>query len=37
MPYEDYIKEVIRQTGATAKLLEKELQIDERELKKYTI
>lgn len=36
MPYEDYIKEVIRQTGATAKLLEKELQIDERELKKYT-
>jgi hypothetical protein len=37
VPYEDYLREVIRQTGATAKLLEKELQIDEKELKQYTV
>jgi len=32
--YEAYLKEIIRQTGATPKLLAKELQIDERELEK---
>lgn len=30
--YEEYAQEVIRQTGATIKLLSRELQIDEREL-----
>lgn len=30
--YEEYLKEIIEQTGATPKLLGKELQIDEKEL-----
>jgi len=32
--YENYLKEVVRQTGATPGLLAKELQIDEKELEK---
>ncbi|MEW6068459.1 MAG: hypothetical protein AB1610_09240 [Nitrospirota bacterium] len=32
--YEEYVKEIIRQTGATSKLLEQELQIDEKELQR---
>jgi hypothetical protein len=32
--YEDYIKEIIKQTGATSKLLEEELQIDKKELQR---
>jgi hypothetical protein len=32
MHYEDYLKEIVRQTGATSVLLAKELQIDEREI-----
>jgi hypothetical protein len=34
MNYGDYLKEIIRQTGATPGLLAKELQIDEREIEK---
>ncbi len=34
--FENYLKEVIRQTGATPKLLARELQIDEGELEKFT-
>lgn len=34
--FEDYLKEVIKQTGATPKLLARELQIDEGELEKFT-
>src|SRR4030043_1730891 len=37
MPYENYLQEVIRQTGATPKLLEKELQIDTKELERIVI
>ncbi len=33
-PYENYVKEVIRQTGATPKTLARELQIDEEELER---
>jgi len=33
--FENYIKEVIKQTGATTKLLARELQIDEEELEKF--
>ncbi len=36
MTVETVLKEVIKQTGATPKLLEKELQIDESELEKYS-
>jgi hypothetical protein len=32
MHYEDYLKEIVRQTGATSVLLAKELQMDEREI-----
>lgn len=32
--YRDYLKEIIRETGATPGLLAKELQIDEREMEK---
>ncbi len=32
MHYEDYLKEIVRQTGATPGLLAKELQMDEREI-----
>jgi hypothetical protein len=32
--YEEYIREVIKQTGVKPKLLEKELQIDEKELER---
>lgn len=32
--YEEYVKEVIRQTGATPKVLETELHIDEKELER---
>ncbi|MCX5716893.1 MAG: hypothetical protein NTW44_01015 [Nitrospirae bacterium] len=34
--FENYLKEVIKQTGATPKLLARELQIDETELEKFT-
>ena len=34
--YEDYVKEVIKQTGTTTKSLARELQIDEEELEKLT-
>lgn len=34
--FENYLKEVIKQTGATPKLLARELQIDEGELEKFT-
>ena len=34
--YEDYIKEVIKQTGASTKILAREIQIDEEELEKLT-
>jgi hypothetical protein len=34
--FENYLKEVIKQTGATPKLLARELQIDEMELEKFT-
>ncbi|MDP3049188.1 MAG: hypothetical protein Q8N12_07155 [Thermodesulfovibrionales bacterium] len=34
--FENYLKEVIKQTGATPKLLARELQIDEEELEKFT-
>ena len=34
MSYEKYVKEVVHQTGLTLKLLEKELQIDTKELEK---
>jgi len=34
MNYEDYLKEIVRQTGATPGLLAKELQLDEREIEK---
>jgi len=34
--YEDYLKEVMKQTGATPKLLAREIQIDEEELEKFT-
>jgi len=34
MNYEDYLKEIARQTGATPGLLAKELQLDEREIEK---
>ncbi|MEW6448713.1 MAG: hypothetical protein AB1426_11640 [Bacillota bacterium] len=34
--YEEYLKEIIRQTGVTPRLLGKELQIDERELVKLS-
>jgi len=33
--FENYLKEVIKQTGATPKLLARELQIDETELEKF--
>lgn len=33
--YEDYVKEVIKQTGTTTKSLARELQIDEGELEKF--
>jgi hypothetical protein len=33
--YNDYLKEIIRETGATSGLLAKELQIDEREIEKF--
>ena len=33
-PFEDYVKEIISQTGATPKMLEKELNIDEKELER---
>jgi len=33
--FENYLKEVIKQTGATTKLLARELQIDEEELEKF--
>lgn len=33
--YEEYLKEIIKQTGVTPKLLGKELQIDEKELLKH--
>ena len=36
MRYEDYVKEVMKQTGATPKLLAREIQIDEKELEKLT-
>ncbi len=36
MRYEDYVKEVMKQTGATPKLLAREIQIDEEELEKFT-
>jgi len=36
MRYEDYVKEVMKQTGATPKLLAREIQIDEKELEKFT-
>jgi hypothetical protein len=32
--YEEYIKEVMKQTGATPKLLAREFQIDEKELER---
>ncbi len=35
-PYEEYLKEIIKQTGVTPKLLGKELQIDEKELVKLS-
>ncbi|MEW6574328.1 MAG: hypothetical protein AB1374_11940 [Bacillota bacterium] len=35
-PYEEYLREIIRQTEATPKLLGKELQIDEKELVKLS-
>lgn len=35
-PYELYAQEVIKQTGATIKLLSRELQIDEKELERLT-
>ncbi|MDO9288454.1 MAG: hypothetical protein Q7T83_06645 [Thermodesulfovibrionales bacterium] len=34
--YEDYVKEVIKQTGTTTRSLARELQIDEEELEKLT-
>ena len=34
--FENYLKEVIKQTGATPKFLARELQIDETELEKFT-
>jgi hypothetical protein len=34
MSYEEYVKEVVHQTGLTPKLLEKELQIDTKELER---
>jgi len=34
MTYEEYLKEVIKQSGATPKLLARELQIDEKELER---
>ncbi len=34
--YEDYVLEVIKQTGATVKSLARELQIDEKELEKFS-
>ncbi|RJX16633.1 MAG: hypothetical protein C4570_09205 [Ammonifex sp.] len=34
--YEEYLKEIIKQTGVTPKLLGKELQIDEKELVKHS-
>lgn len=34
--FENYLKEVIKQTGATPKLLARELQINEGELEKFT-
>jgi len=33
-PFEDYVKEIIRQTGAGPKMLEQELHIDEKELER---
>ncbi|MEW6183819.1 MAG: hypothetical protein AB1500_11730 [Bacillota bacterium] len=33
--YEEYLKDIIKQTGVTTKLLGKELQIDEKELLKH--
>jgi len=36
IPYEKYVKEVIKQTGATTKLLARELQVDEKELERLT-
>jgi hypothetical protein len=35
-PYEEYLREIIKQTGVTTKLLGKELQIDEKELMKLS-
>lgn len=35
-PYEDYIKEVIKQTNATPRQLAIELKLDEKEIEKYT-
>lgn len=37
MSYEKYVKEVVHQTGLTPKLLEKELQIDTKELERIVI
>ena len=34
MHYEGYLKEIVRQTGATSGLLAKELQIDVREIER---
>lgn len=34
IPYEEYANEIIRQTGATTKLLSRELHIDEKELER---
>ena len=34
--YEEYVKEIIRQTGVTLKQLGRELQIDEKELERLS-
>lgn len=36
IPYEKYAQEVIKQTGATIKLLARELQVDEKELERLS-
>jgi len=33
-PFEDYVKEIIKQTGAAPKMLEKELHIEEKEIER---